>query len=710
MSLEGGPGAAPSADDSFYRFVLGERAAVLAVAFGIDSYWNAEGKYRHRRFEQRFYKWPTERDKLRRDVEATSGKRVDVYACPALRYTRNRRKGSALPLGELWADLDSPTDNEFLTELNPFIVESGSEGHRHVYVPLTEPVDLETWQQLQLSLRHRLGGDAKIADNDLLRLPGTWNHKTDPPSKVQSLPWTGSAWDPDDLAALLKVHLDTPAKPPPARLAAEQPPNPLPPAVLDALADRHVDDVDDRSMRHHRLVWACREAGLTIGQTLAVVSGYLPSRAKYGDRLPQEVSRSWNKFVPPPAEQAGPDQEDTDGAARSHDAGPVAADVIDGAALLDEVATFIRRFVVFPSDAALTAVTLWAAHTHVIGLFESTPRLALLSPEPGSGKSRTLEVLELLTPHPMWVLNVSPAALFRSIRVQRPTLLLDEVDTIFTRKGKNDEHADLRALLNAGHRDGNTIPRCVGPRHDVEQFPTYCAVALAGLGDLPETIMTRAVVIRMRKRAPDESVEPFRWRLHRENGKILQKSLTEWAKKIRPYVSCAYPELPPGITDRPADVWEPLLAIAEAAGGDWPKHAREACVALVRAAQTDAGSLGVRLLADLRTVFTIFDDTDPENAKPTGRYSRMSTETILRKLRAMPEAPWADLRGSPLDSRGLARRLGDYGVKSKKIRIRETVCRGYTAEDLHDPWRRYLSPTPAEEEHPEHEEHRRSEP
>ncbi len=379
---------------------------------------------------------------------------------------------------------------------------------------------------------------------------------------------------------------------------------------------------------------------------------------------------------------------------RSHDGDPygILGSATDGAGLLDDVRAFIKRFVALPSAAAEVAVTLWAAHTHLIGAFENTPRLALLSPEPGSGKTRALEILELLVPAPMHVLNASPAAIFRTIQSERPALLLDEVDTMFTRKGKDDEHQDLRGLLNSGYRAGAAIPRCVGPRHEVQMFPTFCAVALAGLGDLPDTLMTRSVVIRMRRRAPGEKVDPFRRRLHRYDGEDLRDRLATWAADIAFKVTDAYPTLPEDITDRPADVWEPLLSVAEAAGDEWPKLARAACVELVKAARTaDSGSLGVRLLADLRTIFRGED--------------QLFTETILERLRDLDEAPWSDLRGKPLDARGLSSRLRQYGVSRTKVRIDKAVRQGYRAEDLHDPWQRYLPSTPAEGEHEEHPEH-----
>src|SRR5262249_40189985 len=162
-----------------------------------------------------------------------------------------------------------------------------------------------------------------------------------------------------------------------------------------------------------------------------------------------------------------------------------------------DVHAFIRRFCVFPDEHAAVAVSLWAAHAHMVEHFHTTPRLALLSPEPQSGKTRVLDVLHLLVPQSMFALSASPAAIFRTLSKQPITLLMDECDTVFARRGKDDNNEDLRALLNAGYKRGATIPRCVGPQHDVQNFDVYCATALAGLGDLPDTVMSRSVIIRM---------------------------------------------------------------------------------------------------------------------------------------------------------------------------------------------------------------------
>lgn len=354
---------------------------------------------------------------------------------------------------------------------------------------------------------------------------------------------------------------------------------------------------------------------------------------------------------------------------------------IDGAQLLDRVEAFLVRFVAYPSDAARVAHVLWVAHTHLMGAWESTPRIAFLSPEPGSGKSRALEVTELLVPRPVHAVNTSPAYLFRKVSDEAgpPTLLYDEIDTVFGPKAKDNE--DIRGMLNAGHRRGAVSGRCVirGKTVDTEELPAYCAVALAGLDDLPDTIATRSVIVRMRRRAPHEHVEPFRHRLNAAEGHLLRDRLADWAESVEPIVAGAWPEMPDGIEDRNADVWEALLAVADAAGGAWPERARCAAVTVVTEISPDRGSLGIRLLADLRDAFA---DADSD---------KLATGQVLDYLTSLDEAPWGDLRGKPLDARGLSRRLAKYGVTPRSLRIGLDVFKGYERGDLLDVWSRYLA-------------------
>jgi hypothetical protein len=206
--------------------------------------------------------------------------------------------------------------------------------------------------------------------------------------------------------------------------------------------------------------------------------------------------------------------------------------------------------------------------------WDSTPRIAFLSPEPGSGKTRALEVTELLVPNPVAAVNVSPAYLFRKVADENgaPTLLFDEIDTVFGPRAK-ENHEEIRGLLNAGHRKGAVAGRCVvrGKEVFTEELPAYCAVAMAGLGYLPDTILTRSVIVNMRRRAPNETVEPYRRRIEVEKGDHLRSRLEVWAGTIADQVRDTWPDMPEGIADRNADVWEALFSVADAAGGEWPK-------------------------------------------------------------------------------------------------------------------------------------------
>jgi hypothetical protein len=118
----------------------------------------------------------------------------------------------------------------------------------------------------------------------------------------------------------------------------------------------------------------------------------------------------------------------------------------DGAALLVSVKDFLSRFIAYPLPEAKIAHTLWIAHTHMMDEWESTPRIAFLSPEPASGKTRALEVSELLVPSPVEAINVSVAYIFRKVGGDQSTLLYDEIDAVFGPKAKENE--DIRALLN----------------------------------------------------------------------------------------------------------------------------------------------------------------------------------------------------------------------------------------------------------------------
>jgi Protein of unknown function (DUF3631) len=363
-----------------------------------------------------------------------------------------------------------------------------------------------------------------------------------------------------------------------------------------------------------------------------------------------------------------------------------------GHEVLDDVAAFLSRFSVFPSEHCAPTLALWYAHTHASEQFYVTPRLVLDSAEPGSGKTRVLEVAQYLVRAPEMTISATPAALFRLVSMGPITILFDEVDAIFNPKnGGNNE--DLRGLLNAGYKRSATIARCVGDAKNmkVERFPVYAPAALAGIaGAMPATITTRAITIHMRRRRPDEAVEPFRERHIARQAQPLRDQLATWMNSMGTRLGDTHPDMPEGVTDRPAEIWEPLLTIADTAGGHWPTTARNACRHFTLHTGPQITSPGVRLLADLRDLFTRHH-TD-----------RIPTKTILTELLDLDEAPWGDLNGKPLDARRLSRELSRYGARPVTFETDEGSTKGYVTYSttggqaqtgLADAWSRYLPET-----------------
>lgn len=355
-------------------------------------------------------------------------------------------------------------------------------------------------------------------------------------------------------------------------------------------------------------------------------------------------------------------------------------DILTAGALLDRITAFIGKYVVVSDDQAV-AVALWVLHTHVADASEVAAYLAAVSAEKRSGKSRLMEVVGLLVPRPLAAANATEAALFRALADKPcPTLMLDEIDTIFGPNARKENEA-LRGLINAGHRRGTPVLRCVGDgsKQRVERFDVFGPKMLAGIGDLPDTVDDRSIVIRMKRRAPDETVDRFRRREVEPIGGALRQQLAAWGGPHVAELQDAWPHLPDDLDDRAADVWEPLFAIADLAGGPWPEKARGAALVLSGGREgADEVTLGVRLLHDIRDVFD------------RAGVDHLSSAQLVDALCALEEAPWGDMFGNRLDPRRLAKRLRPYGVAPKSVRLTDgTIPKGYTTDQFADAWQRY---------------------
>jgi hypothetical protein len=350
-----------------------------------------------------------------------------------------------------------------------------------------------------------------------------------------------------------------------------------------------------------------------------------------------------------------------------------------GSELLNELRAQVAQFVILPSPQALDAVTLWVAATHLQPAWQHAPRLAVVGPAKRCGKSRLLDVLTETVHEPMLTINTTPAAIFRSITDEPPTLLVDEADTLFGTPKMAEKNEEMRGLLNAGHQRNRYVTRVVGSDHTPHKFATFAMAALAGIGDLPDTIMDRSVVIRMRRRAEGESVKPFRSRRDTPALHDLRDRIAAWTRPLLDEAADREPAMP--VEDRAADTWEPLVIVADLAAGPWPCRARAACAQMVTAeaaAEEDHPS-GARILADIRRVFAAQREVDS-----------LSTDELLHHLRQDLEGPWAEWGRNGLSPRDLSSMLREFDIRPGNVRLADgTQRKGYTRKKFLDAWRRY---------------------
>lgn len=359
----------------------------------------------------------------------------------------------------------------------------------------------------------------------------------------------------------------------------------------------------------------------------------------------------------------------------------------EAAELLKDLVSVLRRYVAM-SSAQAGGVALWVFHTHSFEAADATPYLSITSAEKESGKTRLLEVLELLVARPWLTGRVSAAVLARKVDAERPTLLLDESDAAFN--GEKDYAEALRGLLNTGHRPGGKSTVCVGQGANIgyKDFSTFAPKAIAGIGNLPDTVASRSIAIRLKKRAPGEGVARFRRRDARQVLEPISEQVAAWALVHAEALRLARPALPDELGDRSQDSWEPLLAIADLAGGQWPDRARRAAVELSsRGGGQDDGSAGTQLLADIRTIF-----------EERG-VDRISSSDLAGALAAIEESPWGDIRGKPLAPSGLASRLKPYDVRPRTVRLGDATPKGYLRDQLEDAFQRYLASDPTPSRH-----------
>jgi hypothetical protein len=349
----------------------------------------------------------------------------------------------------------------------------------------------------------------------------------------------------------------------------------------------------------------------------------------------------------------------------------------DLATLLNSVKRVVRTFVVV-SEAQQAAIALWVFHTWTFHASDATPYLSVTSADKRCGKSTLLEVLECLVVRPFKTgAGLSTAALTRLVaRQPPPTLLLDEGDNTF--KKEREYVATVMAILNDGYRRGGKAVLCLPPGWKVGELSVFAPKAIAGIGDLPDTVADRSIPIRLVQRTREELIERNRERARKAAAAPVVDALRLLAQEYTDILTDARPDLPDELDDRAQDVWEPLLAIADAAGGDWPERARAAAVELMTGEEREDESTGARLLRDIRTVF---------DSKEEQRYK---TADLIRELANIEESPWGDWRGKDITPQAVSKLLKPYRIKTMAVWVDGQTVRGYRREQFEEAWLRVL--------------------
>jgi hypothetical protein len=352
--------------------------------------------------------------------------------------------------------------------------------------------------------------------------------------------------------------------------------------------------------------------------------------------------------------------------------------VVPGVELLDSIKAMFETYIVLPAGAG-EAFALWVLHAWTFDAGDISPFLVLVSPTKRCGKTNTLIILFYLTPRSELASNISPSALFRYVEAVRPTLLMDEADTFV----KDNE--EMRGVLDSGHTKPSAyVIRNVeiSGEHKPRRFSTWAPKAIATIRGLADTLEDRSIVVQLQRKPKAAKVARLRKR-DSDKFAILRRKAARWAADNFSKLTDPDPTVPEILNDRAADNWRPLIAIADLAGGPWPRWARDAACVLSGEGH-DSSSINVELLADIRQAFG-----SDAVAKPI---EAIRSIDLVTQLAADPERPWVEWKnGKPLSQKQLGGLLSDFGITSETVSISGLAdAKGYKRVSFEEAWERYL--------------------
>ena len=330
---------------------------------------------------------------------------------------------------------------------------------------------------------------------------------------------------------------------------------------------------------------------------------------------------------------------------------------VKGATILDELSAFVRRFVIFQRPEDADTFALWVVSTFCVDHFDILPYFGATAPSSECGKSTLLEVLMNFVCRALPASSASGPVIYRAIELYRPTIILDELDTI-----NDDSNKELLKVFNAGHKRALAIVlRCSGDDSSTpEKFNCFGPKAFGMIGKPPRTMLSRSLIINLLRKSPTEHVEKFNLnRMPKEVSEMVlrvRRQCVRWALDHAEELKSHTPDTS-GIGNRTEDNWEPLMTISELADRSWQARARAAAkLPPLHHKQTDPDLL----LEDIRNIFA------------TRNTDQLPTATLLADLLKQHEGVgrWHRYHiglKSDLDGVDLAELLAAFEIRPERL-------------------------------------------
>jgi len=378
-------------------------------------------------------------------------------------------------------------------------------------------------------------------------------------------------------------------------------------------------------------------------------------------------------------------------------------DDVDGDALLSDITTYLKLFIKMPLPASDT-LAAFALHTHLAPRLDVVAYAHFYSGDKGCGKTVAMDVTYPLCANSLRAGDASVAFIARALAKPR-TVFIDELDALFN--GDKERAQLMRGMLNQGYKRSGTYGRCEPPKFEPVEYPIYGPKLFAGIGrdSLPDTLRHRSIPFYLERLAPDDEVEAAFERSVKPVARVLHERSIAWIQANGDAIVVRIDELYKQrraesilarLDSRAFEIWAPLVAVCDLAGGQWPMRIRDAAKVLMLGEDAEDRSHRERLLAN---IYDVFEGADVADETAGQHIEHISSADLVLRLNGNAEWEWADWNKRDKD-RGIRPRQIATLLKAFQIRIRPKTLRegdgtfkGYRRDSFEKVWKQYRIPS-----------------